>query len=79
MQLLAFGQVPTYPSRNQKGTNQTILQMFLVFSSQSFRWQLHDMVATALDALILPSQISAAGTHCAPDPEKAHMGPPAGC
>lgn len=29
-----------------------------------------------ITALILPSQISAAGTCCAPDPEKAHIGPP---
>lgn len=71
MPLLAVGQVPTYPTRNQKGTNQTILQMLLVFSSQSFMWQLHVMVATALDALILPSQISAAGTYYAPDPQIA--------
>lgn len=55
MQLLAVGQVPTFPTRNQKGTNQTILQMLLVFSSQSFRWQLYDMVAIALDNSLNPA------------------------
>lgn len=53
MQLPAVGWESTYPTRNQKGTRQS--WRLCLSSSQSFRWQLHDTAATALENSLHPA------------------------